>query len=568
MTRDRFQPPPPSWGRAVSTEARHPDSSDLDRLGRARGRRAPARGGNRRGLELARAEAESIAEAAGWMARRSRRVGSFRSPETSRGGAGPRGRQCPPTFGTEPASSPPRRARRGADAVLRAVEGAEESAPDDATAAAALASGGPADRDLRELGDPIRASVVPSPARARAERGPPGQPRRAGGRRRGGGSGDGVATGPEIGSPARPGSRRDRRPRRPSTRMSTAATVGKPRQGLRELHGRPAPGLRQALDRAARIGAARWPGGIARERKSPPLRRRERSRRATGELGARGGEEAAAAAGGRVRRALAEGASGGLRHPIRVGVVAPLPDLPRSMAGSPRPAVRPSPWRVASLEPLPRVCHFLRRFSSRRMRRVPMSTLSPPGSAGPRADDSSKPWTQRGCVPLSHSKEAGASRGFEARGAGALAAYPALAQQTGSIVGKVTSPDWARVSRASPSRPKWTPCLGRSSPPAPATVAIASSCSLRGAIGSPTRWTAWRVRGARSLSASTPTASVAMAPTAIEESIQVIGETLFVDPSSAEIKTSIGNEVIEARAGSVRAATCRSRPPACSTPRA
>ncbi len=130
---------------------------------------------------------------------------------------------------------------------------------------------------------------------------------------------------------------------------------------------------------------------------------------------------------------------------------------------------------------------------------------------------------------------------------GALAAYPALAQQTGSIVGKVTSPDGGAL-------PGVTIQAEADVLPRPQLATSASDGGYRFLVLPPGRYRlTYSLDGMASEARevvvrldSTTTASVAMAPTAIEESIQVIGETLFVDPSSAEIKTSIGNEVIEA----------------------
>ena len=131
---------PTSWGR-LPTEARHPESRDLDRL--------PIRrvvelllDEDRRGLERTLLRSAEIARAAEWLA------------ETLDGGggcvlagAGTSGRlgvieaaECPPTFGTDP-----ERVRAeiagGRDAVFEAREGAEDRAEEGRAAGAGLEAG-------------------------------------------------------------------------------------------------------------------------------------------------------------------------------------------------------------------------------------------------------------------------------------------------------------------------------------------------------------------------------------------------------------------------------------------
>jgi N-acetylmuramic acid 6-phosphate etherase len=78
-------------------------------------------------------------------------------------GAGTSGRlgileaaECPPTFGTDPDRIRAVMAG-GPGAVFRAVEGAEDRAPDGAREGRRLRRGRPADRDLRQLRHPVRA---------------------------------------------------------------------------------------------------------------------------------------------------------------------------------------------------------------------------------------------------------------------------------------------------------------------------------------------------------------------------------------------------------------------------
>lgn len=130
---------------------------------------------------------------------------------------------------------------------------------------------------------------------------------------------------------------------------------------------------------------------------------------------------------------------------------------------------------------------------------------------------------------------------------GALLSYPALAQQTGSIVGKVTSPDGAAM-------PGVTVQADADVLPRPQLATTGVEGGYRFPALPPGRYQlSYTLEGMAAerrevvvrLDAQT-TANVTMAPDAIEESIQVIGESVMVDPSSAELKSSISNEVIEA----------------------
>ena len=87
-----------------------------------------------------------------------------------------------------------------------------------------------------------------------------------------------------------------------------------------------------------------------------------------------------------------------------------------------------------------------------------------------------------------------------------------------------------------PSAPRPASTVPIVSPPAPGALRI--TYTLNG-MATETREVVVRLD-------ATTSANVVMAPEAIEESIQVIGETVLVDPSSAEVKTSIENTVIEA----------------------
>ncbi|MCB1008009.1 MAG: N-acetylmuramic acid 6-phosphate etherase [Acidobacteria bacterium] len=137
MNRTPSPPPDSAWAR-LSTEGRHAESEELDRL-------PPQRvvelllDEDRRGLELARREAPAIATAATWMAEALAGEGVVLFV-----GAGTSGRlgileaaECPPTFGTDPERIRAELAG-GPDAVFRAVEGAEDVEADGAAAAAAL----------------------------------------------------------------------------------------------------------------------------------------------------------------------------------------------------------------------------------------------------------------------------------------------------------------------------------------------------------------------------------------------------------------------------------------------
>ena len=137
MNRTPSPPPDSAWAR-LSTEGRHAESEELDRL-------PPQRvvelllDEDRRGLELARRESPAIATAATWMAEALAGEGVVLFV-----GAGTSGRlgileaaECPPTFGTDPGRIRAELAG-GPDAVFRAVEGAEDVEADGAAAAAAL----------------------------------------------------------------------------------------------------------------------------------------------------------------------------------------------------------------------------------------------------------------------------------------------------------------------------------------------------------------------------------------------------------------------------------------------
>lgn len=137
MNRTPSPPPDSAWAR-LSTEGRHAESEELDRL-------PPQRvvelllDEDRRGLELARREAPAIATAATWMAEALAGEGVVLFV-----GAGTSGRlgileaaECPPTFGTDPERIRAELAG-GPDAVFRAVEGAEDVEAEGAAAAAAL----------------------------------------------------------------------------------------------------------------------------------------------------------------------------------------------------------------------------------------------------------------------------------------------------------------------------------------------------------------------------------------------------------------------------------------------
>ncbi len=129
----------------------------------------------------------------------------------------------------------------------------------------------------------------------------------------------------------------------------------------------------------------------------------------------------------------------------------------------------------------------------------------------------------------------------------ALVALPAVAQQTGSIAGKVTSPDGdplpgVTIQAVSDVLPRAQMATSGADGgyrfPALPPGRYQLTYSLDG-MATETREVLVRLD-------SSTAANVAMAPGAIQESIQVLGETLMVDASSAEIKAAIGNEVIEA----------------------
>ena len=109
------------------TEARHPDSSDLDRLDPAR-IVALMNAEDARTVAAVRAEAAAIATAIAWTADRFRQGGRLIYL-----GAGTSGRlgvldasECPPTFGTDP-SMVVGLIAGGPAALTRAIEGAEDS---------------------------------------------------------------------------------------------------------------------------------------------------------------------------------------------------------------------------------------------------------------------------------------------------------------------------------------------------------------------------------------------------------------------------------------------------------
>lgn len=127
------------------TEARNPDSEDLDRLD-PRAIVALMSAEDLKTVEAVRAESESIAEAIAWTADRFRQGGRLIYL-----GAGTSGRlgvldasECPPTFGTDP-SMVVGLIAGGPSALTRAVEGAEDNAGQGASDLATL---NPTARDL------------------------------------------------------------------------------------------------------------------------------------------------------------------------------------------------------------------------------------------------------------------------------------------------------------------------------------------------------------------------------------------------------------------------------------
>lgn len=140
MNRAPTPPPGPTWEN-LTTEARHPESGDLDRLSPRRVVELVLEE-DQRGLERARRESAAIAQAALWMAQTLADGG-----DVLLAGAGTSGRlgvleaaECPPTFGTDPERIRAALAG-GPDAVFRAVEGAEDVEADGAKAATGLAEG-------------------------------------------------------------------------------------------------------------------------------------------------------------------------------------------------------------------------------------------------------------------------------------------------------------------------------------------------------------------------------------------------------------------------------------------
>jgi hypothetical protein len=130
--------------------------------------------------------------------------------------------------------------------------------------------------------------------------------------------------------------------------------------------------------------------------------------------------------------------------------------------------------------------------------------------------------------------------------AGALVALPALAQQTGSITGKVTTGDGAVLPGVAVEargellpQPRTTNTFDNGSyqlpqlPPGDYTVSFTMS-----GMGTVTR-------PARVLLDQTTTLDVTMAPEALTEEIDVIAEATLLDPSSAEVKTAVAEDVIE-----------------------
>ncbi len=129
----------------LTTEARNPDSEDLDRLD-PRGIVALMSLEDAKAVEAVRAESEAIATAIAWAADRFRRGGRLIYL-----GAGTSGRlgvldasECPPTFGTDP-SLVVGLIAGGPSALTRAIEGAEDDA---GRGASDLASLDPTPRDL------------------------------------------------------------------------------------------------------------------------------------------------------------------------------------------------------------------------------------------------------------------------------------------------------------------------------------------------------------------------------------------------------------------------------------
>ena len=130
----------PAW-EGLTTEARHPESRELDLLPTADAVELLL-AEDRRGIETALGHREAIARAAEWTAEALAGGGSVVFA-----GAGTSGRlgvleaaECPPTFGTDP-----ERIRAviagGEDAVFRAAEGAEDREDDGRRAAGGLGHG-------------------------------------------------------------------------------------------------------------------------------------------------------------------------------------------------------------------------------------------------------------------------------------------------------------------------------------------------------------------------------------------------------------------------------------------
>lgn len=292
------------WER-LPTEARHPDSNELDRLSSPE-IVALLLAEDRRGLERALDHTAGIALAADWVAETLEAGGDLLLA-----GAGTSGRlgileaaECPPTFGTDP-----QRIRAaiagGRDAVYRAVEGAEDSEADGDAAAGDLRAG--------DLLIAISASSVTPFARGAL----------AGARRRGARSvlltcaaiADGsladlvlaLDTGPEILT----GSTRLKAGSATKAALNAITTAAMVRLGkvFENLMVDLRPGSRKLADRALRIVAAA--GGVSPERAAQVLTACDGEVK-TAIVAARAGVSPATARGllararGRVRDALAE----------------------------------------------------------------------------------------------------------------------------------------------------------------------------------------------------------------------------------------------------------------------
>ena len=285
------------WER-LPTEARHPASSDLDRMPDEEVV-ALLLDEDRRGLAAARGLSREIARAAGWLA------DSFAAGGTVLfAGAGTSGRlgvleaaECPPTFGTDPARIRAAIAG-GPEAVFEAREGAEDRAEEGRRAAEGLAAG-----DL--LVGVSASSVTPfvrgSLAQATVRRRPNGSGHLRGcrGRRRVGRSGAGTRH--RAGDPHRFDSPQGGLGDQGGAQRHDHGRDGPGGQGVREPDGRPAAGLGQARGprpthhpgrrrRDARAGRHPSPPGGPRSQdgdRHGAVRRRRR--RGAASAGGRGG---------------------------------------------------------------------------------------------------------------------------------------------------------------------------------------------------------------------------------------------------------------------------------------